>query len=95
MQKEYEIRQGFISQRQHLVSGNDQRMTTMSTRSSLLFAGPGITTGRWHLVTWGLNLPLTVMDSSNINPFFTDVEDLLTAHLCSSMDSGLDVLVAS
>lgn len=46
-------------------------------------------------MTWGLNLPLTVMDSSNINPFFTDVEDLLTAHLCSSMDSGLDVLVAS
>ena len=46
-------------------------------------------------MTWGLNLPLMVTGSSNIISFFTDVEDLLTAHPCSSTDSGLDVLVAS
>lgn len=27
--------------------------------------------------------------------FFINVENLLTAHLCSSLSSGLDVLVAS
>lgn len=47
------------------------------------------------LETWDLNLPLTVMGCSNVIPFFTDVEDLLTAHPCSSVDSGLGVLVAS
>lgn len=33
--------------------------------------------------------------SNNIILFFRDVEDLLTSHLCSSMNSHLDVLVAS
>lgn len=33
--------------------------------------------------------------SSNIILFLRDVEDLLTSHPCSSMNSHLDVLVAS
>ena len=35
MQKEYEIQQEFISQRQHMMSGNNKRMATMSTRSTV------------------------------------------------------------
>jgi len=33
MQREYKIQQGFISHQQHLLSGNKERMTTMSTHS--------------------------------------------------------------
>ena len=49
----------------------------------------------FSLETWGLNLPLTAMGSSSVIPFLTDVEDLLTAHPCSSVDSGLGVFVTS
>lgn len=46
-------------------------------------------------MTWGLTLPLMVMGSGNVIPFFTDAEDLLTAHPRSSVDLVLGVLVAS
>lgn len=44
-------------------------------------------------MTWGLNLPLTA--PAIIILFLRDVEDLLTSHPCSSMNSHLDVYVAS
>lgn len=46
-------------------------------------------------MSWGLNLPLKVMGSNNVILFFTDAENMLTAHPCSSVGSGLDVLVTS
>lgn len=63
------------------------------TYHHLLFLGPDITTWSWDFVTWGLNLPLTA--PAIIILFLRDVEDLLTSHPCSSMNSHLDVFVAS